>query len=335
MSEKSKQTINTLALGAALPMARTTQVESRLHMILKPNISRRALTRRAVLLAVLPATAAVGLLAALRPAAQAQAVTTPGQPPNTTQKPPATMPSEIIGITNPAMPGQGWWDRNGKPIPTPSFGAAVSSSQFTAKPGDRPLLIAFHVPKAQEEIRPLYDISGKTQGGLTMIQTVTNPRRKMSTTMQSLSNRIASDTSIEGAAYPISLQRTKIRIGTASDPWTTAFILHYQMRGNAATITTTADYYGSINISGTELKYSLPLKNPDDFYDLRLTAISEDGQATLLPAIRTQSKEGREETVVPAPNNLPQIREVRIETRPFAWTVYDNVALYPSTEASQ
>lgn len=40
-------------------------------MILKPNASRRALTRRALLLALLPATAAVGIIAALRPAAQA------------------------------------------------------------------------------------------------------------------------------------------------------------------------------------------------------------------------------------------------------------------------
>ncbi len=68
-----KLNLHTLALWAALPMARTAQVESRLHMILKPNASRRALTRRALLMALVPATFAVGAIAALRPAAVAEA----------------------------------------------------------------------------------------------------------------------------------------------------------------------------------------------------------------------------------------------------------------------
>lgn len=70
---RRKLNLHTLALWAALPMARTAQVESRLQMILKPGLNRRTLTRRAVLLALVPATAAVGIIAALRPAAIAEA----------------------------------------------------------------------------------------------------------------------------------------------------------------------------------------------------------------------------------------------------------------------
>lgn len=43
-----KPNIHTLALWAALPMARMAQVESRLQMILKPNANRRSLTRGGV-----------------------------------------------------------------------------------------------------------------------------------------------------------------------------------------------------------------------------------------------------------------------------------------------
>lgn len=68
-----KLNLHTLALWAALPMARTAQVESRLHMILKPNTSRRALTRRATFISLVAAALGVGTLAALRPAAQAEA----------------------------------------------------------------------------------------------------------------------------------------------------------------------------------------------------------------------------------------------------------------------
>lgn len=49
---RRKLNLHTLALWAALPMARTAQVESRLKMILKPNTSRRALTRGGVAVAV-------------------------------------------------------------------------------------------------------------------------------------------------------------------------------------------------------------------------------------------------------------------------------------------
>ena len=65
------------ALWAALPMARTAQVESRLEMILKPNTSRRAVTRRTLFVSVVAAALGVGALAALKPEARAQAVVVP------------------------------------------------------------------------------------------------------------------------------------------------------------------------------------------------------------------------------------------------------------------
>ncbi len=72
-----KHAAHDFILWAALPMARTAQVESRLHMILKPNANRRTLTRRAVVGSLFIAALGVGTLAALKPEARAQAVVPP------------------------------------------------------------------------------------------------------------------------------------------------------------------------------------------------------------------------------------------------------------------
>lgn len=104
----------TLALWAALPMARTAQVESRLKMILKPNASRRALTRRAVIASLAAAALGVGTLAALRPTAQAQN--------EATVKPTAwkqTLPNgatvELLGIADVPPYKDGWWRKDDPP----------------------------------------------------------------------------------------------------------------------------------------------------------------------------------------------------------------------------
>ena len=72
-----KPTLADLALWAALPMAHTPRLEGRLTMILDQARSRRALTRRALLLALGVGAAALVPLAMLRPVARAQAAPAP------------------------------------------------------------------------------------------------------------------------------------------------------------------------------------------------------------------------------------------------------------------
>ncbi len=109
-----KLNIHTLALWAALPMARTAQVESRLKMILKPNASRRALTRRAVIASLAAAALGVGTLAALRPAVRAQS--------NAAAKPTAWKQTlangatvELVGIADVPPYKDGWWRKDDPP----------------------------------------------------------------------------------------------------------------------------------------------------------------------------------------------------------------------------
>ncbi len=74
-----KPTPYELALWAALPMAHTSRIEGRLTMILDQTRPRRALTRRALMIALGVGAAALVPLAMLRPAARAQVAPTPSK----------------------------------------------------------------------------------------------------------------------------------------------------------------------------------------------------------------------------------------------------------------
>jgi hypothetical protein len=80
---------------AAIAMARTARLEGRLTMILDPRRPRRAPTRRALLLTLTLGTAAVGMLAALRPAARAQSLPSPVTPPPAALQPASAPPAPL------------------------------------------------------------------------------------------------------------------------------------------------------------------------------------------------------------------------------------------------
>ena len=87
-----KPTLNDIAPWAALPMAHTSRLEGRLTMILDNTRPRRALTRRALLLALGAGVAALTPLAMLQPVARAQA--TPSIVP-----PGASTPEDVAAAT--------------------------------------------------------------------------------------------------------------------------------------------------------------------------------------------------------------------------------------------
>ncbi len=95
-----KLTPTDIALWAALPMAHTTHIEGRLKMILDTTRPRRALTRRALLLALTPGIAALATLAMLRPSAKAQAAPAPvaAQPPAIAPTPPVAVPLTQLSV---------------------------------------------------------------------------------------------------------------------------------------------------------------------------------------------------------------------------------------------
>jgi hypothetical protein len=101
---KPKRTACDYALWAALPMAQTSQVESRLTMILDKSQSRRVLTGRVLFAALGLSIVSVVSLAMLRPAAKAQVALV--RPDNV----------QLLGVQDIGIhhTDHRWWDAKGK-----------------------------------------------------------------------------------------------------------------------------------------------------------------------------------------------------------------------------
>lgn len=95
-------------------------------MILKPNASRRALTRRAVIASLVAAALSIGALAALRPAAQAQSDAAPTA---WKQILPNGVTVELLGVSNEPtkQSGGGWWRPDGSLLAGSPFGGPLGN----------------------------------------------------------------------------------------------------------------------------------------------------------------------------------------------------------------
>ena len=147
-------------------------------MILDKTRTRRAYTRRTLLIALIPATAALVTLAVLRPTAKAQTV------PHFTGVSPVAAPSsqppmkftftrvamsrnangEMIfstspdlklndttlfaGVTDAGKPGSPWWSASGTTLPTPVYETAAYSHRASAPPSEKRVSFAFRLPAA-------------------------------------------------------------------------------------------------------------------------------------------------------------------------------------------
>ena len=103
--------------NAAIAMAQTSKIESRLTMILDKTRPRRTVARRVLVFALLPASAALITLAVLRPDAKAQ--TAPLSLSADADNPILSLPNgttvRMVGITDTQRLAP-WWSPNGLPV---------------------------------------------------------------------------------------------------------------------------------------------------------------------------------------------------------------------------
>lgn len=137
-----KRTLYDYALWAVLPMAHTSKVEGRIKMILDTT-RRRTSPRRFVVLAAVTGAAALVPLSMIQPIAKAQVVSQVAQ--GAAEK--GTV--QFRGIFNTALP-DAEWDANGAEVSAPVSDqrAWQAGTSFTAKPGQKALFFAFHMPQS-------------------------------------------------------------------------------------------------------------------------------------------------------------------------------------------
>ncbi len=342
-----KHVAHNLVLWAALPMARTAQVEGRITMILKPVQNRRALTRRAVLFALVPATVAVAIVAALRPAAQAAPTlplssTSPAQAapvsalaPNARNSAPVMV--QIAGVGDPQK--HEWWNKAGALLPKPVFDFATaensgsSQSGSPSQPNLRRLFFALRLPPTAQDVKTIWQVSNSTFSSSTSQSSSVGK-------MEAQNYAGTNGTRVVSADFPAASRRTDLRIGIASGPWETTAGLNRNVSaleqfGTSTTSTGSAVYMMARPVQTTKgfvCIVSVGRKSSAAHRDIRIVALSDQGQIG-----STSISDGSTDSVAPmdqitAEFSLPlsQVKSILVQTRPFRYSEFKNIALHPS-----
>ncbi len=341
--------------SAAIAMAQTSQIESRLPMILDKTRTRRTVARRVLLAALIPGTAALVTLAILRPDAKVQTAPTRFTA-STAAKPSnqfmqwtsgriamskntqgemnfVTSPDFKIngttlfaGVTDANKPGSQWWSASGAVLPAPVYDANAHHAENHASPDKHTVSFAFRLPADAVGTTVRYELPQCTQSssegswpgkmrddaGLTEAQQFT----------QTGGVRVVT------AAYPASVSKVSIRVGIASGPWK---LLTKIVPGQAdMSALTTAD--GSFIVGPLESATTgniLSVSASQLTQDIRIVGVDMVGRDEFPATLGDQSIGTLDQ--ISAHFNFPLVplKAVRIETRPFQWIEYKDVALKP------
>ena len=358
---KRKPTPYELALWAALPMAHTTRIEGRLTMILDATRPRRALTRRALLTALGLSAAALVPLAVLHPSARAQAAApsaassqhrhkeiihvTPTTPAfvwtaNTSVAVMGGDPIQFVQLAGIASPGTlKWWGVDGTRLPQPVFDlATVPRVEGLTDLRQRRVQLAFRLPATVQGVTVKYALSDSLNSS-----SDGSWLSKMQSTSHQTETQLNARTSgvrVVTATFPASISRTNVRVGIAFGPWKTAATdTHdtlFEFPGYMSTSTREGNshkfiFSRPIDISSVQTKSNVVLTiSTDTTDDLRVVAVTTQGQTVLPYQIGDNSIGTLDQITVHFALPLAQIKAIRVETRPFRWVEFKNVALQPA-----
>ena len=347
---RRKLNAHTLALWAALPMARTAQVESRLKMILKPGQNRRTLTRHAVVGSLVAAALGVGTLAVLRPEARAQTVTQAAAPTLWTQTLPGGATVELVGVAdvppyqegrwqkdNPP-PRRGWWQPDGAPLAH----ASVDSNKQMIPVGTRNM-----EAWRQFAVRVSPPVGAAASSlGTTFDLSQTNGLTNSSWQQASRGGRDLLDVWLVGASFSDWQKPPVIRCGVASGPWVT---LSARSAQEGFDITSTAPYmfqsgqdtlshddhgqvvFSPASLVGGATAITVTHDLPSDRAQTRIVAVDLKGKVFTDGGEPYSIGVGNTSQATYVFKGLPlrRVREFQFQVRPYEWVEFKGIALTP------
>ncbi len=339
--------------SAAIAMAQTSRIKGRITMILDKTQSRRAVTRRALLIALIPSAAALLTLAALRPSVKAEAAPAQAEP----QAVPAQLAGSIktesttlqttidtegrtvyvfspdlkingttlfAGMTEADKPGSPWWSAAGAVLPTPVYDTDTYHAENHAGPDTRNISFAFRLPPSATDMTVRYELPqslSSSSDGSWPTKLAENAQR---TEAQIFSK--TSGTRVVTAAFPPSLTKASLRVGVASGAWKTAAV-DGNLTGTSGYGNQTAFLFSSVAVTKEGLTLCISNNATED---VRVVAVTTQGQVVLPDQIGDNSVGALDQITAQFTTlTLSQIKEVRVETRPFQWVEFRDVALKP------
>lgn len=348
----------------AIAMAQTSQIESRLHMILDKTRTRRTVARRVLLTALIPGTAALVTLAVLRPDAKAQTAPAASVDASTASDASATTPSgntrlgfrfgpgtnirnygggKMDVTTGPDLTINGtmlfagvadlnkhadrWWSAAGARLLTPVYTtpfADLVQTELDGTPEAQNIEFAFRLPPSAQGVTVRYKLP-QSHADSSM---GTWPGKSQSDAGHTESQMFADTGGVRvvTAAFPATLKKTNVQVGIASGAWKTTAIDN-NLTGTSGFGGKEAFLFSAVVVTKDGLTLSISNNTSDD---VRVIAITSQGQ-TVLPNEIGDNSVGALDQITAQFNNLSlsQIKEIRVQTRPFQWIEYKDVALKP------
>ena len=364
-------------------------------MVLDTTHSRRTVTRRALLVTLVPSAAALLTLSALRPAVKAQAAS--AQTPETLNANGVSVnvptggsslhyqasrmtissfstsgvlqnkvsmtglningpiPQPIVsssdlkingtalfaGMTDADKPGGSWWSATGALLPTPVYDTNAYRAENHAGSSTHNVSFAFRLPSDVVGSTFQYHIAGcvesSSEGFWVTKINEQNLRPEAQLFPQTQGTRVVT------AAFPPSLAKTTVQIGIASGPWKTAAqetFTHSLASPSGGTDGDAADtgssqttpegtfIFSAIRPEGANAS-GLTVMTTEPKQDLRIIASDAQGHLLLPSSIGGNSAAELDQITIHFAQPTSQIKEIRVETRPFQWIEFKDVALQP------
>ena len=332
----------------AIAMAQTSQVESRLKMILDNTQSRRALTRRVLLTAFGLGAAALVPLAALRPVAHAQTASMAPAAPVPASEPQAldtnanpagqsaSVSVALAGVTEAKRLGGKWWSASGIPLAKPVFDTATVHNYATTAsddPGQRSLLFAFRLPQAAQNVTAALEAPGSF--GYSSSGTWPGKMQGQANSSEATLHPETGDVLTLAARYPASATKEPLWVGVAAGAWKvllSEMITPTGERGQTGGSDAQQFLLSPVAETAKGLLLTLTTDATDDLatYDVRVVAVDAQGRELLPASIGEESIGKLDQTTARFSQPLAQIKAFRVETRPFTWTEFKGVALQPA-----
>ena len=306
---------------AAIGMAQTSRIEGRIMMLLDKTRPRRALTRRVLLLALLPTTTALITLAVLRPIAKAQAVSQVEE-----VQAAGNIPIQLVGVTTANHSGGRWWKPNGQVLPSDVYDtAALPDGTSLSDSHAKNVTFAFRFPSGLEHVTVLFAPVGTS--GYASAGSWPGKMQGQENQTEAQIDKNSGGTRVLSAAFPLLMKKATIRVGVASGGWTKA-ASDSNLTGGFSTGTSDAMFLFSpaaitqdgsvVTVSTGEMKQ-----------DIQFVSVDAQGKEHLPFSISATSSDRVSQYTLRFDLPLSQMKNLRVEVRPFAWTEFKNVALQP------
>lgn len=308
-----------LPAQSAIAMAQTPHIKRRILLVLDKTQSRRTPPGRSLALAAIAGATVLVPLSMLQPTVKAQTVF--GTP-----KPPSDGLVQIIGVKdiNIHHTDQRWWQADGSLLtdakPYSGLSRRFQKDLFSST-DVKNLMFAFHLPAIHDGEDVTFVPAG-SQITLCLWQ-------------PGLSSSIGSIWHLE-SSFPLPQKTTTIGVGIATRPWI-AVAAHAPVRSGDAVVPSA---YGSMVFSLIQhyprnnwlvtVTTKIP-KQGQPRQEWRVVAVDAQGRRLLPISFSPSGTSTRLRLMAYFDKSAPfrRIQRFQVETRPFVWTEFKDVALQP------